>query len=577
MNRRFLWSLGFLLFTLSASAQPADYYRYPLDLPCLLSANYAEMRPDHFHSGVDLKTGGTTGHPVHAAADGYVARISVAPSGYGRAIYIAHPNGTTTVYAHMERFTDALERYLDEERYRAQRSNIDLFPEASRFPVRQGDVIGLSGNSGWSLGPHVHFEVRRTKDSRTLNPIANGWIRPKDDIPPRIVKLWAVSIDTLLGVPIHGTPRAYAVQQTERGEYTLADSACVPLEGNTYFILESTDRKNDVSNTFGVWRVTARVDGETILEFEKDALLFSNTRYCNASVHYPMQLSSRNELLMLALQSGNHLPMYKKVVDRGVVRAAEGERKQIVIDATDDCGNLSRLSFDAIGAPHSDAPVRPQGVVVPHDRRCSFTLREGCSVTIPAHALYESIFYTQEQLDSCHVKMRSDRIAPLSPVFRIGDPKIPIHNSVAVTLFCDLPDSLQARASLAGVSAGGDLYFAGGRYKEGRVNGSIRSFGRYCVVADTKGPEIAASFRDGADLTNSRSIHFKVHDNFSGIASFSATIDGKWIAFEQDARRGVLTHYFDDRRTPRGQMHRLVLTLRDGAGNKTTWEARFRR
>ena len=195
--RRLLIS-ALLLCSAPVSAQhlaPEDYI-FPLrDVAGLYSANFGEMRPNHFHSGIDIKTDGVTGKPVLATADGYISRIAVTPGGYGRAIYITHPNGTTSVYGHLSKFRDDIEKYVHEERYRTRRNSINLYPPADRFPLKQGEQFAWSGNTGSSAGPHLHFEIRDSRTQRTLNTISSGVIRTRDDIPPRLVKLYYVEVD----------------------------------------------------------------------------------------------------------------------------------------------------------------------------------------------------------------------------------------------------------------------------------------------------------------------------------------------------------------------------------------------
>lgn len=208
--RRLLIS-ALLLCSAPVSAQhlaPEDYI-FPLrDVAGLYSANFGEMRPNHFHSGIDIKTDGVTGKPVLATADGYISRIAVTPGGYGRAIYITHPNGTTSVYGHLSKFRDDIEKYVHEERYRTRRNSINLYPSADRFPLKQGEQFAWSGNTGSSAGPHLHFEIRDSRTQRTLNTISSGVIRTRDDIPPRLVKLYYVEVDSVRGVPVHARPNS---------------------------------------------------------------------------------------------------------------------------------------------------------------------------------------------------------------------------------------------------------------------------------------------------------------------------------------------------------------------------------
>jgi hypothetical protein len=574
----FLW-LALLVMPVLATAQAVDYYRSPLDIPIYLSANFGEIRTNRFHTGVDIKTQGVVGKPVRAAADGYIARVTVAPSGYGRALYIAHPNGTTTVYAHLDHFTPELEEYLRSERYRARRSDLDAFPDAGAFPVKQGELIGYAGNSGSSAGPHLHFEVRRSASSRTLNVAALGWIATAeaDLIPPRITRLWHVDVDTLAGVPVHSRPRAYEVRAEQGGRYSLVSSAPLKAGPVSYFVVETTDRRGDVTNTFGVYRATLAVDGQERVVFEKEGVLFDEVRYACASVLYDAQRKARggNEAIMLARKGGNRLGMYKKALDAGVIRFSESTDapKTIEITVEDDAGNISSLGFSVALDPTHSAPPRPAGRIA-SDRTNFVHASEGMAVSIPKGALYEPIFYTQSVVQM-PLASRTDSIRPLSPLYRTGDGTRPLHSAMRIDITADIPPSLRPHARLAKVSDQGRLSDAGGGWSNGSVNGSSRDFGTFCVVVDEVPPQVSASFSEGADLSKTSSITLTATDNFSGVSSFSGTIDGEWIIFEREASRGRFIHRFDAERLAAGRSHTLEFTCRDGAGNTTTFRRAF--
>ncbi|MDR2911754.1 MAG: M23 family metallopeptidase [Alistipes sp.] len=560
----------------SAQQQQPDYYAPPLDIPIYLSANFGEIRTNRFHTGIDIKTQGVVGKPLFAAADGHIARVTVAPGGYGRALYIAHPNGTTTVYAHMDRFTDELESYLRAERLRLKRSDIDLFPDAARFPVRRGDRIGTAGNSGASGGPHLHFEVRNSADSRALNVMPRGWIVTEnpDDVPPRIVRLYHIDVDTLAGVPIHSRPRPYDVTKNDDGSWSLVRTS--PLKGGptSYFVVEATDRRGDVTNTFGIHRARLSIDGQERVVFEKDGVLFTHTRYACASVLYDVQRNSRNEAVMLALRSGNRLPMYKKAVERGVVSFGEnGASKQIEITVEDDAGNISTLAFEVEPDLAHTPPPHPGGRIA--SNRGDFVhSADGLSVSIPRGALYEPIFYTQSVVEKT-IAPRTDGIAPLSPILRTGDGVQPLQSAMKLGIEADIPENMRRRACLARVSDSGGLSWSGGTYSNGSVNGTSRDFGTFCVVVDTTSPTVKSSFAEGADLSGSRTVTITATDNFSGIANFTGSIDGEWIVFERNASRGQFVHRFDPERLAAGTTHTFEFTCRDGAGNSSTWRGTF--
>ncbi|MDR2882164.1 MAG: M23 family metallopeptidase [Alistipes sp.] len=567
----------------AAVAQPTDYYRPPLDIPVYLSANFGEIRVNRFHTGIDIKTGGVTGKPLHAAADGHIARVTVAPAGYGRALYVAHPNGTTTVYAHMDRFTPEIEEYLRAERYRQKRSDIDAFPDAGLFPVKQGDRIGFAGNSGSSSGPHLHFEVRQSSSSRTLNVMTRGWVTTaaEDTTPPRIVRLHHIDVDTMAGVPVHSRPRSHEVKLNVDGSYSLARALPLKAGPNSWFAIEATDRRDDVTNTFGIRSARLTVDGDERVVFDKDGLLFDENRYACASVLYPVQRNARwgHEAVALAMRGNNRLGMYKKATGRGAItfgRAAEPEApKNIRIDVEDDAGNISTLTFAVEPDPAYVPQPRPAGrATSPYGIVHS---ADGLSVSIPGEALYEPMFYTQEAVTPA-VAPRADSIRPLSPIYRTGDGTSPLHSAMRIGIAAaDLPATLRPRAGLASISAAGNLSWAGGTWSNGSVNGTARDFGTFCVVADAVAPTVRASFADGADLSRTAGITLTATDNFSGIASYTGSIDGEWIIFERQASRGQYIHTFDTERLRAGGSHTLEFTVRDGAGNTATLRRTFRK
>lgn len=550
-------------------------YAPPMDDISLLSSNFGEMRPNHFHSGLDFKTGGVIRKKVYSIADGYVCRIGVRPGGYGRAVYVAHPDGTMSVYAHLDRFTPALERYLNSERYRLKQHDVDLYPDKSRFPVKRGQQLGYSGNSGMSFGPHLHFELREGPQQQTVNTLGRGIFHVADKTPPTIVQLYYYRVDTVSGVPVHTRAVTRQVKRAASGKYVLATDTPIVVDGPGYFAVEVTDRKEGVSNRFGIYRITEEVDGAPVFDLCIDRFAFSDTRYANAVAVYPLQKKSKNEVFRLAVLENNRMPIYRHVVRRGLL---DGTRRQhVALRIYDDSKNISALDFDIIPAQAAKPrPERPaNSSIVRHDAPLRMRT-DSLEVSIPAGALYEPVFYFQSRTRLPAV----DAAAPgeafrLSDVYAIHDADVPLHKHISVSIGVDVPDTLRSRAVLAGVSPSGKLFYAGGHWRSGRVCGDVRNFGRYCAAADVTPPVVKSSFAQGADLGKAQRITFTLTDDFSGIAQFSGTIDGKWILFERDLIRKTVTHYFDDARTGTGKRHRLELKVTDGAGNVSIWRGEF--
>lgn len=568
-----------LLFTaLGASAhsqalRPDDYI-YPVeDVARLYSANFGEMRPGHFHAGIDIKTDGVEGKPLVAVADGYVSRLVIAPGGYGRAIYLTLNNGTTAVYGHLQRFRDDIETYLQEERLRRRRNSLDLSFGPDRWPVKQGDRVGYSGNSGSSFGPHLHFEIRDTPTQRVRNIVREGIIRPTDNLAPRILRIHYVEIDTLRGIPLHGQPASYGVVRDADGTYRLTRNESIEVGPRGYFIAEVTDRRNGVNNTFGVWRVTAYMDDEPYFEYRMDGFTFDLSRCCDAVSHYAMQCDSRNEVIRLAQLEGAPDCFYPIMRERGLVRTSAGKTHRIRIEAEDDCGNRSEVVFTIRGTAATfvpETPVDARGVALHADRTSVVRYGDEAVARIPAGALHESLFARAERREATET---IPGVKIFSPVYRFLDPDVPLRHAAVVSIQALVPREHHLRATLAVRSRKGTWSAAGGTYSNGMVNAVTRSTGDLMVVADTLPPTIRPLFTEGADLSNAESIRLRIADNFAGIASWSLFIDGEWVPSERYPIRGTLVHEF--RTPPQRRRHTIQVTVRDGAGNIARYEGTF--
>ncbi len=553
-----------------ASAQDG-YYIFPIDAPPLLSANFGELRSNHFHSGVDIKTGGVEGADVYAVADGYISRIGIKPSGYGRVLYITHPNGTTTVYAHLREFMPEVERWVKEQRYKLRQHTPDLWPDSSMFPVRKGEVIAHSGNSGSSGGPHLHFEVRRTSDQSVVNPVSAGHIKVTDTTPPRIVAVYWLQEEKVAGVTI-STPHRVAVRALGGGRYDLAEP--LRVSGQGCFAVEVRDTKDLVNNKFAVYGVSVDLNDREIFGMQIDNFSFGNTRYVNDVMHYPLSTASQYDILRLSKHESNPLGLYRTTADSGVFLPVDGDR--VLIEVSDDCGNISSLSFTLAftrGAQRVvSVPTGSEPVVWNKEYRKS---TGNLSVVIPAGAFYQNSLYSQ--IEEALLTLPDTDRPILSPVYTLRGSDTPLHKSMTLSLSCYLPDSLRTGVCMARLDKStGRLSYVGGSWKNGSVSASTTAFGTYCLTRDSLPPTVKASFVDGADLTGKRSVQFTVSDDFSGVASYEAKVDGRWVILDKKGPSSPLVHTFDTDWMVKGKNHTLEFVAIDGVGNRTVMKYTFK-
>lgn len=573
MRRLFILTIS-ICCALTTSAQKLDpaYYDYPLrNVAGYYSANFGEMRPNHFHSGTDFKTDGVEGKSVVAVADGYVSRVSQSPTGYGLALYVTHPNGTTSVYGHLSRFRKDIADFVFSERHRLKQSRVDLYCQEGQFPVKRGEEIARSGNTGSSQGPHLHFEIRDAKTQKTLNIISQGIVKPKDDISPYIMKVHYVEVDTVRGVPCHSKLATYAVHKADANTYRTAQKSPIKVGRKGYFIVETSDRKNDVANTYGVYNMVAKLDGKAIFEYRNDGFPFDLSRYCNAVSHYPIQRRSRNEVMRAAMLQGGTKYFYPTLVNRGVVTTAEGEEREMEFIITDDCGNTSTLSFDILGKSDEacfKGELPENAPIVEYNRDFAYKVDDVLSVVIAKGSLYESIALEVEQ---SNLQIKADStIKVLSPAYRIHDDNTPLQKSIGLVFTQEVEESLQPYTVMASVSSVGYLYHAGGAYRHNRLTARTSSFGTYCLVADMTPPSIHPQFEDGTDCRGRDRIAFRLSDNFSGVSSYNVYIDGKWVAIDYARSRAWVNLKAEG--IAGGKSHNVEIVVKDGCGNVAKWQ-----
>ena len=562
--------LFLILFICHVHGQKLDtVFRRPLDIPVLLSGTFAELRAGHFHSGIDFRTQGVTGHKVYACESGYVSRISVSSGGYGNALYINHPNGYTSVYGHLDAFNADIAAYVKQQQYKQEQFAITLFPDSLQFRVKRGDVIALSGNTGSSGGPHLHFELRDTRTEKTINPLKYDF-GVKDNIPPVMQRLAVYPVGERSTV--NGSSDKLILDLEKSGNrYRIAGGKKLKIVGKVAFGIDAYDQISGSANRCGPYNIQLWVDSALMFSQTMDRFSFDESRYINSLIDYEYFVKRRIRFNRMYIEPNNRLSVYDHHINRGVVLFAESGNQKAWVIVRDFHGNSARLdfSFEYMPAPYLIPETVIPGMTQKVFQKEFIYARQGIRVVIPENALYDEINFT------CLV---SDAPKGLySKAYKIQHPGVPLHKAMTMELVADsLPVRLREKALIVQIDSVGKRSNVGGAYKDGVVRVETSVFGEFAVGVDTVPPRITpVNIKNGANMRGQKNMRFTIRDDFSGIHSYNGYINDQWALFEYDAKNNLLYYNFDaDRLTPNTQ-HTLELKITDNKGNATVYKARF--
>ncbi len=537
---------------------PTDYFSNPLDIPLILSGSFGELRSNHFHSGLDIKTQQKEGLPIYAPADGYVSRIKVAHYGYGKALYIQHPNGYSTVYAHLQKYAGAIEQYVKENQYNKESFEVELFPEASRLTVNKGDIIGYTGNSGSSGGPHLHFEIRDGA-SRPMNPMLFGIDIP-DTKKPLINSVMAYPISDDAHVNKSQNPIKLRLMLQKDGSYKAEK---ITAHGKIGFGVSAYDQQDGASNKNGVYKITTHYNGTESFKVLFEKFSFDETRYLNRFIDYYYWMNNKSRVQKLFREANNPLSVITYENDNGFIVVEDGFSSNYTIEVTDFKGNVINITVPIEGT--NEEILEPKTVTKTDDfiyaNQATSISKGKFSVYIPANSLYEDTFL--------NIQAQGDTLL-------LHEDVIPIHKNITITVDASNYDPKDLdRLYVGRLNYRGDPYYNTTTRKGDKLSAYTRTFGSYVLVADTTAPLVKAlNFDDGKWISKNETLRFKITDDLSGISSYRATVNGKFILLEYDYKKDVLTYDFDDGVITDTE-NNLKLIVIDNVGNSTTFEATF--
>ncbi len=545
-------------FAFGQSDIPKDYFSNPLDIDLVLAGNFGEMRANHFHSGLDIKTDQKEGLPVYAPADGYVSRIQVQHYGYGKALYILHPNGYTTVYGHLRSYAGDIEKYVKDTQYAKETYELELFPDKTLLPVKKGDIIAYSGNTGGSGGPHLHFEIRDASQ-RPMNPLLFG-IEIPDSQTPIVSAVFAYPIGEDAHINQSQNRTKLRLVKQKDGTYKTEN---VTAFGKIGFGITTYDQQDGASNKNGSYKIETRFNGSEKFQVLFNKFAFSESRYLNRYTDYDYYETNKSMVQKLFREQNNPLSIITKEDDNGYITVKDSLSSIYTIEVDDYKGNKMLVSIPIEGKKLEILDPKKATKTDDYiyaDHATSIT-KGKFSIYIPANSLYEDTYLNiQDQGDT--LKFHED--------------VIPIHTNISITAdISNYKEEDKDKLFIGRLNYKGLPYYNSTTRSGDKLTAKTRTFGSYIVASDTTPPTIKPiNFAEDKWISNQNFLQVKITDDLSGISSYRATINGKFILMEYEYKKNVLTYNFNDNVNLEPENNFKLIVI-DNVGNSTTFEAKF--
>lgn len=561
-----LLRLPLLLITIYLSSTLTSYtqtYIYPVTVPPALSGGFGELRNNHFHSGIDFKTQQAVNKPIVSIEDGYVSRISVAPGGYGLALYVTHPStGHTSVYAHLNSFSKEIADWVKKRQYEQEKFNVNLFPGEGTLKVKRGEQIALSGNTGSSGGPHLHFEIRDTRSEHPLDALE--YLSSITDTQKPDLRGIAFYPTAGKGV-INGSKNPTRLNINKDGNGNpLGLGRTINVWGRIGIGVKAYDRMNGQNNIYGVKYIRLFVDDKQVFNSTINRFSFDNTRMLNSFVDFEDWRTRRSFYMKSFIEPGNTLPFYKSV-NNGYIDINEEREYNLRYELEDHYGNMLTYNFKVNGVKQT-IPAQPDCNNFMTWNLSNSFIDMGFNISIPRGNLYSNFCFNYNKLHNSKY---------FSEVHQIHNTPVPLHNNADVWIKLNT-DTLQNKKNygVVKINSNGSESWVGGEYKQGGLSLSIRELGdKYAVAADKVAPTITPLSPE--NWASQKRIRIRLSDNLSGISLFRGEINGKFVLFTHDSKSTIYTYLFDDERLSKGEKQTFVFTATDGAGNSNSYNYTF--
>ena len=550
--------LSFIIVT-GQENYPKDAFRSPLDVPIILAGTFGELRSNHFHSGIDIKTQQREGLPVYAIGEGTIVRIKVSLWGYGKALYVAHPNGYTSLYGHLQKFSPKIEEYIKKIQYEKKSYEVEVFPDYGEVKVDAGEIIAYSGNTGGSAGPHLHFEIRSSISEKPTNPLLYG-IDVADATNPTLEKLFVYPLSD--NSQVNQSQEKVQINFTRQPDGNfLADKVNALGKIGVGFI--GFDRQDMAANRNGVYAVTLSVNGKVYTSYDFESFSFGETRYINTLIDYDHLGRYRERIQKCFKTPGNYLSIYNELYNNGEIEIKEGLSYTIRLLIEDLKGNKTQLTLPVEGKKE-EQKVQKQNTrtdyFVSANKPNNYDL-DGAQVYFPANTFYDD-FYID-------LKKGKDTVT-------IHTNTVPAHRNFTITFDASkYSEEEQKQLFIARLDKRLRPSHLSTYKRAGIFTARTRNLGTYTLAKDTVAPKIRTkNFKEKQWLNNYKYLSVYISDDLSGINTYSATLNGEWVLMEYEPKNNTLTYNFDDKILDKKQCV-LKVTVADNVGNENTFSTSF--
>ncbi len=557
--RFIFYFLAFTNFIFAQNIHPTDYFRSPLDIPMQLSGNFGELRPNHFHAGFDLKTNKVEGLNIYAIADGYISRIKISVYGYGKAIYITHPNGYVSVYGHLQKAVGSIQNAIIDEQNKIKEYEVEFFPKPTDLPVKKGDVIALSGNTGGSEGPHLHFEIRNSFTEKVINPMYFGY-KFKDTKAPTVTSLLAYPLDDNAVVNESRRPVVLGLALQKDGTY-LSDK--VFANGKIGFGVSSHDTDDVSFNGNGVFRTQLLSNGKLVFGYQFDEMDFEEARSINAFVDYPRYKLSKQRVQKLFMKYPYTWSNVQQNEENGIYSIGDNFLQSQLLEVADFNNNKTIISIpiEYSGKPSRIiSDIKQTKYYIKSKNDTSFEKENG-SVFFPAGTFYDDFFMNFD------VKNNS--------VF-VHDDTVGVRSNFTIAIEDKTTTADEKKKMFIALVQEKKLQYISTKLVGNVFSCRTKSLGQFVLAKDIIKPKINITKGVQSKLSTAKAIDLYISDDLSGINSYNATLNGKWVLFEYEPKLKKITYVFDHNAVIDGE-NILKVSVSDNVGNSTNFETKFLR